>query len=123
MKFCSKCGYQMKDTDSFCAKCGNSSDYFVQTSETVDFDKNPTQPPCETSLQTVAKIFMLLETIVAGVCSCGIALCWMIPMTVHYWNALKNGEPVGTGFKVCSLIFVSLIAGILMLCDNDSNVR
>ena len=38
-------------------------------------------------------------------------------MTVHYFNAVKNGEKLTTGFKVCTLLFVSLVAGIVMLCD------
>ena len=50
-----------------------------------------------------------------------IPLCWCIPMTVSYCRKIKNGESVSTGFKVCSLLFVSLIAGVLMLCDNSDN--
>lgn len=41
-------------------------------------------------------------------------------MTIVYFKKLKRGEPIGTAFKVCSLIFVSLVAGILMLCDKDN---
>lgn len=48
-----------------------------------------------------------------------VTLSWCIPMTVKYSKALRNGRRLGTGFKVCSLLFVSGIAGILMLCDND----
>lgn len=46
-------------------------------------------------------------------------LIWMTIMTKHYFKATKNQEPVGVGFKVCTLIFVSLVAGILMLCDTS----
>jgi len=48
-----------------------------------------------------------------------IPLSWQIPMTVIYFRKTKNGEPVSVGFKVCVLIFVSLISGILMLCDSQ----
>jgi len=41
-------------------------------------------------------------------------------MTVVYFRKVKNHEPIGTGFKVCSLLFVSLVGGILMLVDNDN---
>lgn len=41
-------------------------------------------------------------------------------MTTHYTKAINEGAPVGTAFKVCTLLFVNLIAGILMLCDNGS---
>lgn len=50
-----------------------------------------------------------------------ISLVWKIPMTVRYCKSIdKSGLPVGTGFKICSLLFVSMIAGILMLCDNEA---
>ena len=60
---------------------------------------------------------MLISCIFTGFAL--IPLCWTIPMTVNYWKAVKDNQPVSTAFKVCSLIFVSLIAGIVMLCDND----
>lgn len=40
-------------------------------------------------------------------------------MTTHYFHATKDGVPVSTAFKICTLIFVSFIAGIIMLCDKD----
>ena len=50
-----------------------------------------------------------------------IYLVWKIPMTVRYCRSTdKSGLSVGTGFKICSLLFVSMIAGILMLCDNEA---
>ena len=48
-----------------------------------------------------------------------IALIWQIPMTIYYYRCVTNKIKTSTGFKVCTLIFVSLIAGILMLCDKD----
>ncbi len=38
-------------------------------------------------------------------------------MTMYYWKSIDNGEKVPMSFKICSLIFVNTIAGILMLCD------
>lgn len=83
-------------------------------------------------LKTAAKVFMIISCAICGVLflaniylgivaalSCLVPLCWQIPMTIVYFEKLKNGERIGTGFKVCSLLFVSLVAGILMLCDND----
>ena len=45
-----------------------------------------------------------------------IPLAWVIPMTV---KVAKEG-PLGTGFKVCTLLFVNLISGILLLCDKNN---
>ncbi len=66
-------------------------------------------------LRLVAKIFMLLGCISYGAAL--IPLFWTIPMTVHYWRCVKEGKPVGTAFKICSLLFVNLIAGILMFFE------
>ncbi len=40
-------------------------------------------------------------------------------MTISYFNHVRDRQPVSVGFKICSLLFVNLIAGILMLCDSD----
>ena len=48
-----------------------------------------------------------------------IPLCWCIPMTVSVYKAYKGKKDLSTGFKVCTLLFVSLVGGILLLCDND----
>ena len=69
-------------------------------------------------MKTAVKVFLILSCI--GSAFSLIPLCWMIPMTVHYFRAVKGHRPVGVGFKVCTLLFVSLIAGILMLCDNEA---
>lgn len=69
-------------------------------------------------MKTVAKVFMILSCIGAGISL--IPLCWMIPMTVHYFNAVKEHRPVSVGFKVCTLLFVNIISGIVMLCDNEA---
>ncbi len=49
-----------------------------------------------------------------------IPLAWCIPMTVSVCRKLKNGEPISTALKVCTMLFVSLIAGIMLLCMGDN---
>lgn len=66
------------------------------------------------TLATLAFAFMVVGTVFSGLLL--LPLCWTIPMTVHYY---KNKGNVGIGFKVCTLIFTSLIGGILALCDFD----
>lgn len=68
-------------------------------------------------MKIATKIFMVLGCILYGASL--IALCWTIPMTVHYFNCVREHRHIGVGFKVCSLLFVSLIGGILMLCDSE----
>ena len=47
-------------------------------------------------------------------------LAWMIPMTVHYFKKTSAGEPTTLTFKICTLLFVNLLAGIFMLCFEPS---
>ena len=109
MKYCKHCGAQVRDEAIFCPSCGCSTE---------------SQPPAksnETSegLRIAAKIFMIISCCLTGLFL--IPLAWKIPMTVRYCRSIdKSGLPVGTGFKICSLLFVSMVAGILMLCDNNN---
>ena len=61
------------------------------------------------------KFLMIAGTILTAFATYGVSLLWSIPMTVVYF---KNDGWVGNGFKVCTLLFVSLVAGILMFCDD-----
>lgn len=71
------------------------------------------------ALETVIKVFMILSC-VAGACACFIPLAWMIPMTVVTFKKIEQGEPFDTAFKVCTLLFVGLVPGILMFVyDSD----
>lgn len=106
MKYCVKCGAELVDDAVVCVKCGRM------------VGEAPKMPSYKDSgITTAAKVLMILGTIINGIYI--IPLAWCIPMTVSYFNKIKNGERVSTGFKVCSLLFVSLIGGILMLCDKD----
>ena len=51
--------------------------------------------------------------------SCLIPLAWEIPMVIVLSDKIKNGKPISTGFKVCTLLFVNTVAGILLLCDKE----
>lgn len=44
-----------------------------------------------------------------------IPLAWMIPMTICSWNIYKGKRANTTAFGVCTLIFLNLISGILLL--------
>ena len=108
MKYCSHCGSQLVDDAVVCTNCGCAAENVPVKEEKEE--KN--------TLRMIAKIFMLLGCIGSAFLYL-IPLCWTIPMTVYYWKAVKNNTPVSTAFKVCSLIFVNLVAGILMLCDHN----
>lgn len=91
------------------------------------------QPPCPTAvpmepgqiypmssqdktMRLIAFIFMCIS--LAVYCWMIIPLAWMIPMTIISWGIYKGTKPNTVAFGVCSLIFCSLVSGILLLCTN-----
>ena len=102
MKYCTHCGAEMLDEADVCVKCGCQV-------------KAPAKK--DDTMKIVIKIFMIIGCISFGWAI--IPLAWCIPMTVTTFKKLDAGEPFSTGFKVCTLIFVSLVAGICMLCSED----
>ena len=115
MKYCAKCGMQLPDEAIFCSRCGCSTNpytYYPQPSQ----QQYPTQ---NQGMVTAAKVFMILGTILMALWTFFIGLAWCLPMTIIYFKKVNHGKPIGTGFKICSLLFVSFLAGILMLCDNS----
>ena len=133
MKFCTNCGQRLEGQGKFCPHCGCQMDYRSPYEpigpEVSGVAHNP-------GLVLAAKIFMILA--IASAVSLGISyfiqgfsdsrrwinavvqltpLAWSIPMTIYYAKTVKSGDDVSVGFKVCTLIFVNLIAGILMLVD------
>lgn len=112
MKYCTKCGTQLVDEAVVCTGCGCAvSALPSQNSDVAVATKT------ESGTTIAAKVFMVLGTVIMGIYI--LPLAWCIPMTVSYFKKVKNRQPVGTGFKVCSLLFVSVLGGILMLCDKE----
>ena len=126
MKFCTNCGTQLEDNVNFCTSCGAALSQPQQQAQSQQTYAQPqygqpmyAQPAKESGLATAAKIFMIISTVVTGIYI--LPLAWCLPMTLSYFKKLKTGQPVSTGFKVCTLLFVNTIAGILMLCDKDND--
>ena len=104
--FCSKCGSEINDDAVVCPKCGCLVD-----------NKKLNQNVKPSGLKGAIKFFMILSTIVMGLWI--IPLLWCIPMVSKYSESIRNNEPVGTSFKICTLLFVNIIPGILMFIDKD----
>ena len=105
----------MVDEAVICTGCGCA---VTPTQSLVEVETKAT-PPRDSGLVVTAKIMMILGTIFNAFTFFLIPLAWCIPMTVVYFKKIKENQPIGTGFKVCSLLFVSLLGGILMLCDSE----
>lgn len=104
--YCNKCGAEVMEEAVICTKCGCYVNNMRKTKEVTI-----------SGLKTAAKVFMIIGCVLSAFWL--ISLVWTIPMTVSYSNKINSGEQVGIGFKICTLLFVNFIAGILMLCDND----
>ncbi|MGN1223120.1 MAG: zinc-ribbon domain-containing protein [Christensenellales bacterium] len=111
IKYCSHCGQEVNTAAVVCIHCGCSLENKTQA-------KNYDTTSNKNNLYSVAKIFMIIGTIASAFFYL-IPLAWTIPMTVSFYNKVNNNEKISVGFKVCSLLFVNTIAGILMLCANE----
>jgi len=67
------------------------------------------------TLRLIAFILNLIT--IAGCCWLIIPLAWMIPMTVRTWGIYKGTKPNTVALGVCTLIFVNIVSGILLLCS------
>lgn len=101
MWLCPKCEFEVGEEVEFCPRCG------------CKITHNGTGG----GLVTAIKIFLILGCIVQGILI--IPLAWCLPITISIFNKLKTGEPIGVGVKVCTLLFVNFIAGILLISRAD----
>ena len=135
MKYCSHCGKEINDEAVICTSCG---------CEIKPLNRHNASNLLEINIiffmifGTIAKFFLglILITInsvriyysvsfsriagiIYGLFLGLVPLTWCIPMTAIIISKIKHSEKIGTGLKVCTLLFVSLISGILLLCRND----
>lgn len=66
---------------------------------------------------TITKVFLIIGCILNGLEI--IPLLWCIPMTIHYFTYVRDYNPLSITFKICCLLFISPISGILMLVDKN----
>ena len=72
-------------------------------------------------LRKAAKILMVISTVIGGFAI--LPLAWSIPMTIAYFKKVKEGRKAGLCFKICSLLFVNIFAGVYMLCDDAADLN
>lgn len=120
--YCHHCGKEVENGNKFCPYCGalqdrySEDDYYGERE--ANLEKPKTVKPevsseAQTGLDLAVKIFMVLSCVAFGFAI--IPLIWMVPMTIHAFHKADNNEEYGIGFSICSLIFVDLVAGILMI--------
>ena len=119
--YCTNCGNQIDDNAVICTKCGCLTEAGKKMNLPRELSQqNSNQGQASSSnktLGTIAKVFMIISTVFMGLYI--IPLIWCLPMTLSLSRKLKNNEPISIGFKICILLFVNTIAGILLLCMKD----
>lgn len=113
MNYCPKCGAKLENDHRFCPNCGHE---LYGNAKVVDSQSSYNGD--HEALQQVAKIFMIIMTIFAGFAL--FPLIWMVPMTVHYSHCIRDGRKAGVAFAICTLLFCSVISGILILVDENA---
>ena len=78
-----------------------------------ELEPKPVNNKNRETMLLVAFIFMILATVGLGIFL--IPLAWCIPMTIHCYGCYKNNEKPSIAFGVCSLLFVSLVGGIMLI--------
>lgn len=141
-KYCSKCGNQLFEEAVICVKCGcsvgNTNGYSNQKSSS---DSGLAIAAKVLSIITCVGlgIFTIMWTYISimafafagseeyevlavlGIYGLVLLIILVVDicMTVSLCRKLKNKEPIGIGFKICMLLFVNMIAGILLLCMKE----
>lgn len=149
VKYCCHCGSELKDGADFCVNCGcRATPEPAKEAKSYDKDKILTIIAKVFMIITCADIGLVVVSfsfafswlgftaLLFGADGAGVVyyelisfliyafafaipLAWCIPMTVSLFKSSKENRPVSIGFKICVLIFVSLVAGILLLCRKE----
>lgn len=118
--FCKKCGKDIGDS-LYCPDCGTyngeTNNNSVSSSGTIALKK---YDPEQTVL-VVAKVFLILGMVIQGIAI--IPLIWVLPVGLTALRKIKNANSAKelVGIAIASLILVSLVGGILMLCAKDED--
>ncbi len=115
--YCRYCGNRMEDGDRYCPVCGAPAAPEDEPRRDGVARGGESYGNSDSGIKTAVRILLVLTCIPAALLV--FPLAWVLPMTFHYWSRSKAGEPVSTAFSVCTLLFVNLIAGVLMLVDAE----
>lgn len=148
--YCSNCGKEINDYVTFCPLCGAKVGHenrmempLYQKSE--NSNKTLYTVAMVFSIITIAtSIITSIFLIICGLVSLRIydtsdsevfsiaisyiviavlalvTLIYRIPMTITISKAIKNKTSLSVAFKVCTLLFLNVISGILLLCASEN---
>lgn len=72
-----------------------------------------TEQSSDQTLKLIAFVFNIIATVSVGWMV--LPLAWMIPMTIISYGIYKGTKRNTVAFGVCTLLFMNLISGILLL--------
>ena len=105
-RYCPYCGKEVHPEAVICVNCGCSLRSLSTSSGEIS-----------DAVKVAIKVFMILGTITLAFAI--IPLIWCIPMYSKVNRYLEGEETLTIGFKVCVLLFVSFIAGIILLVQDN----
>lgn len=102
----------------------NKLSYLEENDETpenyssFDYKKGYTKSykKCNHKYATPIIAFYIIA-MVTSIIACCIPLIWIIPMFIYYKKCVKLNKSLGDGFIFSTFLFVSLAAGVLLICD------
>ena len=139
VKYCPNCGAVMNDNEYYCSHCGSGGGYgsdggyssdggygsggYGQSGSYSPYGGYPSSAAPrsgDSTMSTFIKVFLIIGCIIEGWTLA--ALAWCIPMTISIFHSLRDRRPVSLAMKICTLLFVSRIAGILLLCMSENEL-
>ena len=136
MPYCPYCGSEVLNGSNFCPSCGKNlnepnkseeatSSFENETSSSENRFSNSYSTKKDSSsgksdVKMAAFVLCVITCVVYAVTIVGLfGLIWCLPMTLKINKSIKENEPLSPGFKICVLLFVNTIAGVLLLVDKD----
>ena len=108
--YCKKCGSEIDDEAVICVKCGCYTDSQPIKRQSANSSTKVATAKFFAIFGAVIGVFMLFIPTIVG--------CF----AVSKLNNAKTKEEL-TGTAVCTLLFCSTIAGIIMLCITDEDLK
>lgn len=145
MKRCAHCGWELMDEAEVCTHCGSTPD--SQPIDNSTKNRNDTLAIIARAFLVITLclfVFVALATGLAAattaiiglwvdaaglhlathilliILACSaIPLCWIVPITIVVGKRLGDKRPISIALKICTLLFVCVVSGILMLCMSN----
>lgn len=128
--YCHHCGKEVGSGNKFCPHCGvllQEDEYGERPGEYDEVVDEPKPAGKKTiinestkrDLDTVVKILMIVITVLTGFAI--IPLLWTVPMTITACDRIKKKEPYGLVLSICTLLFMAIAPGVIMIIrDSDT---